>query len=66
MEPESSLTCSQATATAPILSDMNPVHTLPPYLPKIHSNIILSSTPRFCEWFSDKNFVRVSHLFLGC
>jgi len=26
-----------------ILSQMNPVHTFPPYIPKIHSNIILPS-----------------------
>jgi len=30
-----------------ILSRMNPVHTFPPYVPKIYSNIITSSTPRF-------------------
>jgi len=28
----------------PILSQIHPVHTSPPYLPKIHSNIILLST----------------------
>jgi hypothetical protein len=29
----------------PILTPMNPVHTFPPYFPKIISNIILSFTP---------------------
>jgi len=33
----------------PNLSQMHPVHTFPPYLPKIHSNIILSSTPMSSE-----------------
>jgi hypothetical protein len=43
----------------PILRQMNPVHTFPPYFPKIHSNIIFPSTPRSSERslsfrFSDK------------
>jgi hypothetical protein len=29
---------------------MHPVHTFPPYFLKIHSNIILPSTPRSPEW----------------
>jgi len=29
----------------PILSQMNPVHTSPPYVPQIHFNIILQSVP---------------------
>jgi hypothetical protein len=50
-----------------ILSHMNPVHTIPPYFPEIHSNIILLSTSRSSEWFlpfrfSDQNFVSISHL----
>jgi len=46
---------------------MNPVNTFRPYFPKIHSNIIFSSTPRSSEWsipsrFSDKSYVCISHL----
>jgi len=44
MEPEGSLPCSQDPLLIPILSQMPPVHTFPPYLPKIHSNIILPLT----------------------
>jgi len=34
----------------PTLSQTYPVHTTPPYLPKIHSNIILPFKPRSSEW----------------
>jgi hypothetical protein len=33
-----------------VLSQMHPDHTFPSYFPKIHSNIILPSTPRFSKW----------------
>jgi len=47
MESQGSLPCSQEPATAPILSQMDPVHTFPTYFPNIHSNIIYLSTPTF-------------------
>jgi len=55
----------------PVLSQMSPVHNFPPYFPKIHSNIILPSTPRSSEWsFPLKifrpNFVCISHLSHAC
>lgn len=41
MKPESSLPCSQSSLMEHNLSQMNPAHILPVYLPKIHLNIIL-------------------------
>jgi len=52
MEPEASLQCLQSLPVVPIQSHMNPIHNLPPCFPKIHSTIILSSTP----WFSERPF----------
>jgi len=52
----------------PILSQMHPVHTSPaPYFPKVHSNIILPSTPRYSKWavpltFPNQNIVCISHI----
>jgi len=45
-----------------ILRQMNPVHTFPPYFPKVHSNIMFPCTSRSSERslsfrFSDQNFV---------
>jgi hypothetical protein len=48
--PEASLPCSQDPTTGPFPSQMNPVHTLPSYFPKIHSNIIFPSAPRSSKW----------------
>jgi len=58
-------------AAIPILSQMYPVHTLPPYSPKIHSNIIFSYTPRSSKWslpfrFFNQNIVCISHLSHPC
>jgi len=33
----------------PILIQMHSIHNFPPYFPKIHSNIILTSEPRFFQ-----------------
>jgi hypothetical protein len=40
MEPEASLPCSQDFPLVPILSQINPIHTIPSYLSKMHFNIV--------------------------
>jgi len=55
----------------PILSQMHPIHTLPPYFSKIQSNIIFPSTPTSYKWslpfrFSNQNTVCISHLSHAC
>jgi len=47
---EGSLPCSHGLPLAPLLSQMNPFHTFPSCLPKIHSNIVLPPTPISSEW----------------
>jgi hypothetical protein len=54
-----------------ILSQISPAHTFPPYFPKIHSNIIRTSTPTSTKWclplrFSVQNFASVSDLSHEC
>jgi len=71
MELEGSLARSQEPATVPILNQINPFHTLPPYFPQIHSNIILPTAPRSFEWSlkfrpSDKSFMCIYHLSHAC
>jgi len=68
MEPEDSLPWSQSPPLVPILSQMNPVQTLPHYFPKIRSNIIFPTTPISSKWSfpfrsSNQNILCISHLF---
>jgi hypothetical protein len=49
MEPEGSLPCSQKPAIGPY-PEPNPVLPIDFYLPKLHLNVIISSTPRSSQW----------------
>jgi hypothetical protein len=71
MEPEGLFSRSQGQSLVPNLSQMNPVHILPTYLSKIHSNIIFPSTPKSSEWsppfmFYNQHILRISHLSHAC
>jgi hypothetical protein len=46
MEPGGSLSCS----LVPILSHINPIHTIPSYLSKIHFNIVHQPTSWSSQW----------------
>jgi hypothetical protein len=49
-EPEGSSPCSQGPVPVPMLSQVNPLHTLPTNFPKIHFDPIFPSTSRSSEW----------------
>jgi len=44
-----------------ILSHIYPLYAVPPYFPKIHSNIIIPSTPRSSDWSLLFRFVDHNH-----
>jgi hypothetical protein len=50
MKLEGSLPYSQVPSNGPILSQINPIHTIPSYLSKIHFNIIHPPTPWSSQW----------------
>jgi hypothetical protein len=54
---------------APILSQMDPVPTIPPYFPNIHRDVF-PSTPQFSKWsfifrFSNQNILSKFHVYEG-
>jgi hypothetical protein len=58
-------------AVVAILIQTNSVHNFPSYFPKIHSNVILASTPKFFEClfhlgFATKVFFMYFHLLNTC
>jgi hypothetical protein len=50
MEPEGSLSCSQEPPLVPILSQINPIHTIPSYLSKIQFNKVRPPTSWSSPW----------------
>jgi len=65
MEPVCSLQCSQEPTTGRILRQTNLFHTLSPYFPKVHSNIIHPSLPGSSEWSLPFSFpTKILYAFL--
>jgi hypothetical protein len=56
MEPEGSLPCSQEPSAGHYPGSINPIHTIPSYLSKIHFNIVHPPT----SW----SFLNISYAFL--
>jgi hypothetical protein len=50
MEPEGSSPCSQEPSLVPILSQINPIHTIPSYLSQIHFHIAHPPTSWSSQW----------------
>jgi hypothetical protein len=71
MNPEGSLPCSQNPPLDPILSQLNPVRSIDPYLPKVHLNVILPLKPWSSQWSltfgpPNQNLVNTSPMRATC
>jgi len=65
MKIEGALSCSKQPASGPCPELDRLVHDFPPYLPKIHSNIILPSTARSSKLFFPSDFQdKIPYVFL--
>jgi hypothetical protein len=65
MEHKCSLPCSQEPTTSPIPSQMNPIHTLLPYFPTMHFNIMLPCMPKSSEWSLPFRLYNIHFLFIS-
>jgi len=61
LEHKGSLRVQNSPPLVPMLIQTNPVHTFPPYFPKIYSNIFLA-THRSSEWYLHFRFSNMLHL----
>jgi hypothetical protein len=63
MEPEGLFPCSQEPAVGPLLSHINPIHSLQPCFPQIHRLIVYSTSS---DWslsfkFLNRNLICITH-----
>jgi hypothetical protein len=68
MQLEDPLLCLQKPSTGPFLSQINPIHTIPSYLSKIHFNIVhppmpWASSGLLSSGFPTKSYMRSSYPF---